>query len=294
MDVERPTPAALLAEACAAAGRSGAGAELIRAGENTLWRLPGGVVARIGRPGQLAAAAKELTVARWLHRHRVPAVRPLGHPPAPLAVRGRPATFWYELPPHRPGTAAELAAALRRLHRLPPPETRLPALDPFVRLPDRIDAAGLDGPQRRRLHARLADLRTAWGELALPARQSAVVHGDAWSGNLAVTATTAYLLDFERTALGPVEWDLTTTAVGRHTFGTVPPGTYAAFCAAYGADVTESPHYPVLRDIRELRLTCYALQQSAADPRHRAQARYRLACLLGEHGPRPWGWTALD
>ncbi|MEU3495073.1 aminoglycoside phosphotransferase family protein [Kitasatospora cineracea] len=292
MDCRSPA-AALLAEACAAAGRPSAGAELIRAGENTLWRLPGGVVARIGRPGQLHVAERELTVARWLHRHRVPAVRPLGHPPVPVAVRGRPATFWHELPPHRPGTAVELAAALRRLHGLPPPEGGLGVLDPFVRLPERIAAAALDGPDRRRLHDRLADLRTAWRELALPARPPHVVHGDAWSGNLAVTATTAHLLDFERTALGPAEWDLTTTAVGRHTFGTVPPRTYAAFCAAYGADVTEWPGYPVLRDIRELRLTCYALQQSGADPRHRAQADYRLACLFGEHGPRPWGWTAL-
>ncbi|BAJ30043.1 MULTISPECIES: aminoglycoside phosphotransferase family protein [Kitasatospora] len=287
------TPAALLAEACAAAGRPSAGAQLIRAGENTLWRLPGGVVARIGRPGQLATAAKELAIAHWLRGHRVPAVRPLAGQPAPHAVRGRPVTFWHELPPHRPGTAVELATALRRLHRLPPPEGGLGPLDPFVRLPERIDAAPLDAPDRRRLHARLADLRTAWHELALPARQSTVVHGDAWSGNLAVTATAAHLLDFERTALGPVEWDLTTTAVGRHTFGAVPPETYAAFCAAYGADVTEWPGYPVLRDIRELRLTCYAWQQAGADPRHRAQARHRLACLFGAHGPRPWGWAPL-
>ncbi|MFK0194027.1 phosphotransferase enzyme family protein [Kitasatospora sp. NPDC090308] len=288
------TPAALLAEACAAAGRPSTGARLIRAGENTLWRLPGGVVARIGRPGQLAVAAKELAVADWLHRHRVPAVRPLGHPAAPLAVHGRPVTFWHELPPHRPGTPVELATALRRLHRLPPPPAGLGALDPFVRLPERIAAAALDEPGRRRLRSHLAELRTAWSELALPARPPHLVHGDAWSGNLAVTATAAHLLDFERTALGPAEWDLTTTAVGRHTFGTVPPGTYDAFCAAYGADVTEWPGYPVLRDIRELRLTCYAWQQAGADPRHRAEARHRLACLFGEHGPRPWGWTALD
>ncbi|WP_051732531.1 phosphotransferase family protein [Kitasatospora phosalacinea] len=198
----------------------------------------------------------------------------------------------------RPSAGAELIRAgenaLRRLHRLPPPRAPLPALDPFVRLPDRIDAAGLDEPHRRRLRARLAELRTAWRELALAARDPRVVHGDAWSGNLAVTATTAHLLDFERTALGPVEWDLTTTAVGHHTFGTVPPETYAAFCAAYGAHVTESPAYPLLRDLRELRLTCYALQQSGTDPRHRPEARYRLACLLGEHGSRPWGWTPLD
>ena len=289
-------PAGLLAEACAAAGRPSTGAELIRAGENTLWRLPGKVVARIGRPGQSAVAARELTVARWLHRHRVPAVRPLDRPPAPIEVRGRPVTFWHELPPHRHATAPELAAALRRLHRLPPPDAELGTIDPFVRLPARIDGATtLDAPQRRWLHARLAELRTAWAELGAAASPSTVVHGDAWGGNLAVTAAAAHLLDFERTALGPPAWDLTSTAVAHDSFGTLDAPGYAAFCTAYGADVTEWPGYPVLRAVRELRLVCYALQHAAADPaRHAAQAHYRLACLRGEHGPRPWRWTAID
>ncbi|RKE20508.1 aminoglycoside phosphotransferase family protein [Streptomyces sp. TLI_171] len=289
------TPAALLAEACAAVDRASAGAELIRAGENTLWRLPGKVVVRVGREGQVPAAHKELAVARWLRRHGVPAVRPLDRPPEPVEVHGRPVTFWHELPPHRPGRPVELAAALRTLHRLPPPIHPLDRLDPFVRLPARIDgAATLDRPQRRWLHARLAELRTAWHELALPQRPLRVVHGDAWSGNLAVADDAAYLLDFERTALGPPEWDLVTTAVGHYSFGALPARAYAEFCTAYGADVTEWPGYPVLAAVRELRLTCYALQQADADLRHRAQAHYRLACLRGEHGPRPWGWTALD
>ncbi|MGW4384111.1 phosphotransferase enzyme family protein [Kitasatospora sp. NPDC004531] len=289
-------PAGLLAEACAAIGRPSAGAELIRAGENTLWRLPGRIVVRIARPGQEAVAARELTVARWLRGHRVPAVRPLDRPPGPLLVRGRPVTFWHELPPHRHATAPELAAALGRLHRLPPPDAELGTIDPFVRLPARIDGATtLRAPHRDWLHGRLADLRTAWAELTPARGPSTVVHGDAWSGNLAVTATAAHLLDFERTALGPPAWDLTSTAVAHDTFGTLDAPGYAAFCTAYGADVTEWPGYPVLRAIRELRLTCYALQQAAADPRrHAAQAHYRLACLRGEHGPRPWKWTAVD
>ncbi|MFD8596827.1 phosphotransferase family protein [Kitasatospora sp. NPDC059646] len=289
-------PAGLLAEACSAAGRPSAGAELIRAGENTLWRLPGKVVARVGRVGQTAVAARELAVARWLHRHRVPAVRPLAEPPGPIEVHGRPVTFWHELPPHRHATAPELAAALRRLHELPPPAGGLEPIDPFVRLAARIDgAATLGAPQRHWLHDRLADLRTAWHELDRAPTPSTVVHGDAWGGNLAVTATAAHLLDFERTALGPPAWDLTSTAVAHDSFGTLAAPGYAAFCAAYGADVTEWPGYPVYRAIRELRVACYALQQAAADPgRHRAQAHYRLACLRGEHGPRPWRWTAID
>ncbi|MFB6887895.1 phosphotransferase family protein [Kitasatospora sp. NPDC056327] len=284
----------LLARACALAGVGAAGATLIRAGENVLWRLPGGLVARIGREGQTAAAARELAVARWLARCGVPAVRPLERVPGPVAPDGRPVTFWEELPPHRPGTPAELAPLLRRLHGLPVPDLPLGRLDPFVRLPERIDGAvTLDGEQRDWLRERLAGLRAAWADRPAGPPE-AVLHGDAWGGNLAVTSGTHYLLDFERTSLGPPGWDLTGTAVGHETFGLVPADEYAAFCAAYGADVRDLPDYPLLRDVRELRVTCFALQQAAADPgRYAAPARHRLACLRGERGPRPWGWTAV-
>ncbi|MFJ3790637.1 phosphotransferase family protein [Kitasatospora sp. NPDC090091] len=285
---------ALLLKACADTGLSAAGAEPIRIGENALWRLPHQIVARIARPGQAAAAARELAVARWLHDCEVPAVQPLDHLREPLDVDGHPVTFWHELPPHRPGTATDIAPLLRRLHELPVPAIPLGYLDPFVRLAARIDGATtLDSEQRQWLRDRLTALETAWSSLPTGMLTS-VIHGDAWGGNVAVTPTTAYLLDFERTSLGPPEWDLTATAVGYGTFGTVSDSEYAAFCDAYGVDVMAWAGYTVLRDIRELRVTCFALQHAAADPaRHRAEAHHRLACIREQNGPRPWGWAAV-
>ncbi|MBV6701945.1 aminoglycoside phosphotransferase family protein [Kitasatospora aureofaciens] len=276
-------------------GLSATGAEPIRIGENALWRLLNGIVARISRPGQSTAARRELAVARWLHDCGVPAVRPLDHLPEPLDVDGNPVTFWHELPPHRPGRAADIAPLLHRIHELPVPDFPLGRLDPFVRLDFRIDgAATLNDSQRQWLRDRLAELQTAWLSLP-PGLPTSVIHGDAWGGNVAVTPTTSYLLDFERASLGPPEWDLTATAVGYGTFGTVSDSEYDAFCEAYGADVMVWAGYQVLRNIRELRVTCFALQHAAADPtRHRAEAHYRLACLQGENGPRPWGWTAVS
>ncbi|MGW2539790.1 phosphotransferase [Kitasatospora sp. NPDC001574] len=285
---------ALLLKACATAGLSAEQAEPIRIGENALWRLRNQVVARISRQGQWEAAVRELAVARWLRACDVPAVRPLDHIREPLDVDGVPVTFWHELPEHRSGTVADIAPLLRRLHELPVPEFSLGRLDPFVRLAARIDdAATLDSEQRQWLHRRLADLRTTWS--GLPAgRPECVVHGDAWRGNVAVTPTTVYLLDFERTSLGPPEWDLTATAVGHSTFSTVSDQQYDAFCEAYGADVTTWAGYPTLRDIRELRVTCFALQHAAADPkRHGREAHHRLACLQGQRGPRPWSWSVV-
>ena len=121
-----------------------------------------------------------------------------------------------------------------------------------------------------------------------------VVHGDAWAGNVAVTPNgTAFLLDFERTATGPHEWDLACTAVACKTSGPVSNQAYRRYCRAYGRDVTEWPGYPTLRGARELRLTCFAAQTAAQYPSARAHAVYRLECLKGLHGRRPWSWSPV-
>src|SRR5439155_3462573 len=135
-------------------------AELIRAGDNTLYRLPGGVVARVTRTGQVATAAKEVCVSRWLTRLGVPVVDALGDIAQPVAVEDRAVTFWRELPLHRGGTVADLADLLRRLHDLPTPDFDLPPLAPFVRLTERLtEAEWLSDYDRHWLLRRLADLQ---------------------------------------------------------------------------------------------------------------------------------------
>jgi hypothetical protein len=49
-------------------------AEPIHVGENAIFRLPGGIVIRISRPRQQAAAQREVAVSRWLNASRVAAV----------------------------------------------------------------------------------------------------------------------------------------------------------------------------------------------------------------------------
>ena len=60
----------------------------------------------------------------------------------------------------------------------------------------------------------------------------------------------------------------------------------------YGHDVTRWAGYEVLRDIREFHMTCMAAQVAAENPA-RHEVPLRLACLRGEHGSRPWTWTAM-
>ncbi|MEV1249896.1 aminoglycoside phosphotransferase family protein [Nonomuraea sp. NPDC049750] len=276
-------------------GLDPAGAELIRLGENALYRLPGGIVARISRVGQFAAAAREVAVARWLEAHHVPAVQVWPDVDQPIEVDGRAVTWWRELPPHQQGTALMVATTLRSLHDLPPPtEFDIGRLDPFVRLAERIDrAATLDESDRAWMRARLTDLRARYAALpeGLP---ETVVHGDAWIGNVVSTDDgDVVLLDLERCSVGPPEWDLTSTAVKAFTLAGITAEDYGTFVRVYGHDVTSWAGFETLRDIREFRMTCMAAQVAAENPARRDEVMLRLACLRGELGPRPWPWTAV-
>jgi aminoglycoside phosphotransferase (APT) family kinase protein len=282
----------VLVTACAEVGLDHTDAELIRLGENALFRLPGGVVARIARPGQLAAATREVHIAQWLAEHEIPVVRALKDIAQPVQVAGRAVTFWEELPPHRHGTPAQVATAIRRLHDLPiPTDVSLGGLAPFVRLAERIDAATtLTDEDRSWLREHLASLQTRYAHLptGLP---HCVVHGDAWVGNVVVTDDgQVVLLDLERCSVGPPEWDLVSTAIKHTSFDWITAEDYRDFCDRYGHDVTTWSGFELLRDIRELRMALYVAQRAAENPNAQTEAKMRVACLR-EGVKRPWQWT---
>jgi aminoglycoside phosphotransferase (APT) family kinase protein len=285
----------VLLAACRISGLNGDQAELIRAAENTIFRLSGGVVARVSRAGQsAAAAAKEVTVSRWLKSVAVPVVEALDDVEQPAEVRERAVTFWRELPPHRQGSTAEVADMLRLLHALVvPPELCLPPLAPFVRLAERISVATVFSEEDRAwLVEWLGTLQAGYEDLS-PGLPWCAVHGDAWGGNIVVTEHGPVMLDLERFAFGPPEWDLTSAAFDYTTCGYLSQDEWREFCRRYGYDVTEWSGYAILRDIRELRKITFAAQMAEQYPYVQDQALYRLACIKGEHGPRPWHWAGV-
>lgn len=284
---------AVLEEACSVLGFEATGAEPLRIAENQVWRLPGRVIARISRPGQMSAAVREIRVAQWLAESGIPVVQPIDVE-QPREASGHPVTFWAELPPHQPGTIMDVVEVLTRIHGLSVPEGfDLGLLDPFVRLEERIDAAStLTADDRGWLHQRREGLRAQWA--ARPSgRPDCPVHGDAWVGNVVRTVSGRILMDLERFAVGPPEWDLVSTAVKLTTTGTIMVDEYAEFCRAYGVDVTEWEGYALLVGIRELRMVTYAAFHAARHPEWAAQARYRVDCLRGRVGPRPWRWRGI-
>lgn len=286
--------AAIATQAGVAAGLEvGGRVEVLRAAENTMVRLPGGVVARVGRPGRTTAAAKEVKVSRWLSTAGVPVVRVVSGIEQPVEVDGRPVTFWQELPAHRSGGPTDVARMLRKIHALPRPhELGLPPLDPFVRMDERINESSFSPPDRVWLLAHRQKLCERYAALA-PGRPWCAVHGDAWGGNIVITASGPVVLDLERFAVGPPEWDLVAIAVDHFTFASFPAEQWTAVCTSYGYDVTTWEGYEVLRDIRELRKVTFAAQMARQYPDLQPQANYRLACIRGDGGPRPWRWTEV-
>lgn len=284
----------ILRAACAQIGIPDHPAELIRLAENAIYRLPGGVVARISRPGQAGAARREVTVSAWLASQGFPVVQALTDLPQPVEIEGRAVTFWAELPPHTPGSPTDIGALLRRLHALPADGITLPPLDPFVQVEQRIThLTFLSDQDRAWMLQRAAELRDAYAHLpaGLP---HGLVHGDPWRGNVVRTVDGSVLLDLERFSVGAPEYDLVVIAASFTSYGMLSAGHYQDLVDAYGWDVTAWDGYPVLRDIRELRVTTYAAQVALDHPAVKAQAVHRLRCLQGEHGPRPWpGWHAV-
>ncbi|MFQ6327532.1 hypothetical protein ACLMAL_15515 [Nocardia sp. CWNU-33] len=71
-------------------------ADPIQVSENAIYRLLGCVVARVSRPGQLAAARREVNVARWPEAVGVSAVQVVPNVDQPVDIGGRAVTFWRE------------------------------------------------------------------------------------------------------------------------------------------------------------------------------------------------------
>jgi len=277
---------------CAAAGLDSGGAELLRLGENAIYRLSSvPLVARIARTvGYLPAIETEVAVARWLESVAFPAVRLAGPAEQPLVVDGRVVTFW-ELVSERTeyGTVAELAVLLRWLHELePPPSLVLPALRPFARVDARIDGAELAEGDREFLRARLTELRERYARLdfVLPAGP---VHGDANVGNVIRRADgVAVLIDLDGFAAGPREWDLVLTAMYFERFGWHTAQEYREFLTGYGFDVMTWPGYSVLRDVRELIMVAWLAQNTRESPEIAAEVSKRIADLRDGDGFRDW------
>ncbi|WP_236790255.1 phosphotransferase enzyme family protein [Amycolatopsis sp. GM8] len=275
--------------AAALLGLDPGGARLLRFTNNAVYRLASApVVLRIvGSRALRHRADRVVAVARHFERHDVPAIRLLPGVDQPIAVGEHVVTAWVHVPPvRRRATAKDLGGLLRQVHELPVPDG-VGDWDPLADVRARIaDAEELDTGDGRFLLQRCLDVEAALGEVEFPLRRG-LIHGDAHPGNIIVGPEGPVLCDFDSSCVGPPEWDLTPLAVGRERFAD-PAGRYRMLADVYGFDVTAWDGFPVLRALRELKLTTSVLPILRSNPQVRTEFRRRLADLRTGRTGDPW------
>ncbi|WP_043729931.1 phosphotransferase [Nocardia asiatica] len=283
----------ILRAACVSVGIDVGDAE--PAGTQGVYRLRDGIVVRIGERGQKLVTGREVAVARWLETCGVSAARLVPDIPQPVVVDGCPVTFWQDLPPHHPGTPAEVARALGQLHRLPLPGFELRRMAPLARVEQEIAAARtVSEDDRRWLHKHLEELRGRWKTLPAGLPWS-VVQGADWGRSVVVGDDgDVILVGMAGAMIGPPEWDLVQAAIECWTARKITAEQYAEFCGGYGRDVMRWDGFYLLRDIQEFKMALRSMRAAAVDPTYQRQALCRLAYIRGDEGMRPWpGWADL-
>jgi hypothetical protein len=271
-----------LARACTQAGLDATGAELLRGHTNAVFRLrhhP--VVVKIAPKGSpVASAERTVALVRWLMDLDFPTVSL--HPvQQPVLVDDQyAATFWTYLPQDAaaPITAQDLAAPLRTLHALTDPPVRPREVNNIGAIRYSLAASTLLSDDDLQFLGERADrleddLRHT--PFAFPTR---VVQGDPQHRNALRDGDRTVLCDWDTLAWGAPDWDLVTIEVHCRRFG-YASRHYEDFAAAYGFDIRTSPGYPVLRDIRELRMITTNARKARQTPGTIDEVRERIAGL---------------
>jgi Ser/Thr protein kinase RdoA (MazF antagonist) len=282
----------VLTEACQQVGFSSDGAELLRIGENAIFQLADApTVVRIGRSAdRLSRAQKELCVARWLDAAKVPAVRVHDEIEQPLIVDGHPVSFWRAVTGGEPTpTDVDLARLLAAYHTAQDCPCDLAAFEPLRTSESRLARAdGVDAADLDFLHGRIAELTSRFERLNF-ALEPGPIHGDAHTRNLLTDHGQVVLIDFEAAAIGPRGWDLLPTSIAVQRYG-LPDERYQEFAATYGFDVRTWSGYPMLREIRELTMTTWIMQNVLESPAIAAEFALRVASLRERDSERAWNF----
>jgi aminoglycoside phosphotransferase (APT) family kinase protein len=282
----------ILDTACRLAGLDPTGATLLRGHTNAVFRLrESPVVVKIARRGTCPTQVQRtVQLVEWLAGLDFPTA-PLHPVQQPVVVDGQSATFWTHLPqPDHPVRAQQLARPLRMLHQLPHPPFRIRELDTVGAIRRSLEMITvLPAEDVDYLSYRLDHLEKLLADLSfvLP---SALLQGDPQHRNALHDGARAVLCDWDTTSFGTPELDLVTIEIHCRRFG-YGRAHYEAFARAYGFDVTDWDGYPVLRDLRELRMiTTNAKRAAPGSFTHEEVSRRVEGLRRDAHGLR---WRIL-
>ncbi|WP_080646774.1 phosphotransferase family protein [Salinispora arenicola] len=287
-------PVGVLTQACAQVGLDAAAARLIKFTNNAVFDLvTSPVVVRIpGSPSVNERVNKVVAVAKWLEENDMPSVRLVEGLPQPLEIANTRVTFWQRVPPANTSpTGYDLGRALRRYHTLPHPKLELPTWQPMISVRSRIESEDVLTPgDHAFLIEKCDEVQEALDGVPyfLP---PGPVHGDAFMGNLIPGPEGPVLCDFDSTAYGPREWDLTPVAVGKLRFS-YSTSAQEELASAYGTDILDWSHFDTLRQLRELQLVTSVLPVLRSNPKLVIQWTLRFKSF--RDGDRDAIWTTYN
>lgn len=279
----------VLQQACEAVGLDSEGAEVLRGHTNAVVRLRHDpVVVKIARRGsRYEDVERTVRFVQWLMDLDFP-TSPLHDVAQPTVVDGHFATFWTHLPqPEEPVTAQQLAEPLLTLHNLPAPPMQLPEHDAVAAIGRSITAADvLPAATRAFLNERLERLSKELDEIDFLFPET-VIQGDPQHRNALHTGATAVLCDWDTVTRGRREWDLATIEIHCRRFSH-GAGQYQPFVDSYGFDITTWPGFPVIRDLRELRMIATNARKLTHAPHTRSEVERRIEGLNQEETSMRW------
>ncbi|GIH79817.1 aminoglycoside phosphotransferase [Planobispora longispora] len=278
----------LLKRVCDRVGFDPVEAALLRHQTNAVYRLASDpAIIKIARPDySIEEIQRTVDLTRWLTRMGFPTL-PLMDIEQPIIIDGHAVTIWPYLPQSRPIGTHELADPLLALHGLQSPPIALEPFDAVAAIRYSLEAETLLAPEDHEfLSGRCNDLEVDLESVHFSTTPR-LIHGDPQHGNALIGKSGIVLCDWDSIALGYPEWDLITIEIHSRRFSH-PEQDYREFCRIYGRDIRDFDGYPVLRDLRELRMITTNARKSPPGSRSAHEVQERVAQLRRGEGDAAW------
>ncbi|MFF2819463.1 phosphotransferase [Kitasatospora cineracea] len=284
-----PEVFAVLETACRHVGVDASDARLLRGHTNAVYLLESaGAVVKIARAGTAVDDVRRtVALVQWLTAMRFPTVELLPVE-QPVLVGQHAVTFWRYLPqPQRAVPAGYLADPLRALHQLPLPPFEIRSLDTVAAIRRSIGVtAALPENDLDFLSAHVSALEAELTQVRY-LLEPGVLQGDPQHRNALHSNGAAVLCDWDTACFGPPELDLVTVEIHCRRFG-YGRSHYEEFADRYGFDVTAWDGYPVLRDLRELRMVTTNAKRAPVGSNTLAEVRRRIAGIRKSDAEMRW------